>query len=74
VRCFFDQNDNSMELGQRNEANMAVGLWGCRIGVVFLSPQFFESRWCVKELNTLIVREVWDGMPCLAGCSLCSMV
>ena len=40
-------------------------MWGCRFGVVLLSPFFFESRWCVKELNTLLVRELRGKEECL---------
>ena len=63
--CFFDQDDESMELGQRNETKTTPMRQIHRPTAMFLSPQFFESRWCVKELNTLIVREVWNGVPCL---------
>ncbi len=56
VPHFFDQNDEAMQLGKINSEQMAEAAWSSRVGVVVLSDRFAESTWCLRELNTFLVR------------------
>jgi len=58
VSCFFDRE---IEVGMLNEAAVAQGLFNSRFGLVFLSPNFFDSKWCLKELLTLHQRMKYDA-------------
>ena len=53
-KAFFDQDERaeSMRPGQPGADEIAAGLYGSRWGVVVLSPEFFTSKWCVRELLT----------------------
>jgi hypothetical protein len=53
---FFDQNDNAMQLGKVNSEQMTQAAWTCRVGVVVLSDKFSDSKWCLRELNTFLLR------------------
>jgi hypothetical protein len=53
---FFDQSDDSMKLALTNSEQMARAAWHCRMGVVILSPHFADSKWCLRELNTFLLR------------------
>jgi hypothetical protein len=56
VPHFFDQSDDAMKLGKMNYEQMAEATWSCRVGVVVLSDAFCKSSWCLKELNTFLLR------------------
>jgi len=56
VPHFFDQNDEAMQLGKVNSNQMAEAAWAARVGVVVLSDRFAESKWCLRELNTFLLR------------------
>lgn len=51
---FFDQR--SIETGKPNEEEIARGLHVCQYGVVIISDNFLESKWCRRELKTLYDR------------------
>ena len=58
VAHFFDQDAvHGITLGENNADEMARGLFGCRLALVFFSKRFHESRWCVKEVNTILQRQ-----------------
>jgi hypothetical protein len=48
--------DSKMEIGQDSVAQMAAACLACRVGLVILSDNFINSRWCLKELNTFLLR------------------
>jgi hypothetical protein len=56
---FFDRDPlgQSMQCGGNGELSLRQGLFSCRIALVFLSPEFFSSEFCVRELRTLLERE-----------------
>ena len=47
----------SMPLGHDKVLSMRRGLSFCRLAVVLLSERFCDSPYCVKEVNTLLLRE-----------------
>jgi len=53
---FFDQSDHSMKLGKENASQMAHAAWSCHVGVVIISDNFEHSKWCLRELNTFLLR------------------
>jgi hypothetical protein len=48
--------DSKMEVGQGSVAQMAAACLSCRVGLVIVSDNFLNSRWCLKELNTFLLR------------------
>ena len=55
LRIFFDQDSkDGIQGGQINSEEMRHALWGSKCVVLFLTPKFCESKWCVKEANTAI--------------------
>jgi len=54
VPHFFDKN---MEVGEENVSQMAQACFSCLVGVVIVSDDFLQSKWCLKELNTFLQRE-----------------
>jgi hypothetical protein len=58
VGHFFDQDEQALGLqtGLRNDEQMAWHAWHCPVGVVIFSKSYCNSRWCLKELNTFLVR------------------
>lgn len=59
VRCFSDTSDTeySMPLGAENTASMQKGLSGCLFALLVLSDNFESSKHCIKEENTILLRE-----------------
>jgi len=53
---FFDQSDESMRPGRPADEQMASAAWNCHVGVAILSNRFADSMWCLKELNTFLLR------------------
>jgi len=45
-----------MQLGKINFEQITEAAWASRVGVVFLSDTFSESDWCLRELNTFLLR------------------
>jgi len=39
---------------------IAQSIWACKVIVVFISPNFHESEWCLKELYTALYRRQVD--------------
>ncbi len=58
-------DDFSLKLGDSLRQSVDRGLARSRLGVVILSPYFFEKHWPAQELNGLATREV-DDTSCLA--------
>jgi hypothetical protein len=53
IRAFFD---HKMVGGTNPSAEMESAMQTCSWGVVILSPKFFESKWCMKELGVFLDR------------------
>lgn len=49
LRCFFDKS--SLEVGDVATDKLLEALATTRCGIVILSPGFFQSQWCMKELQ-----------------------
>jgi hypothetical protein len=50
VQCFFDEH--SLKVGDPAANKMLMAMEQVPYGVIILSPSFFESEWCMKELET----------------------
>jgi hypothetical protein len=54
LRCFFD--DRSLEPGDNAAKEMLEAMQTAKYGIVILSAGFFEREWCMKELQTFVLR------------------
>ena len=52
--AFFDEEN--IKAGEKNDVEMARGLYSCQYGVAIISDHFLDSRWCRRELKTLYER------------------
>eukprot|EP00898_Chlorokybus_atmophyticus_P002895 jgi/Chlat1/3606/Chrsp235S03604 len=61
LQVFFD--DRSLQMGNDSPQKMDSAMQTATCGVVVLSPSFFASQWCMKELRTFL-----DRGNCLPAC------
>lgn len=63
VDVWYD--DFSLKVGDSLRESIDRGLANSRFGVVVLSPNFFNKRWAIRELNGLVAREMAEGRKLL---------
>eukprot|EP00898_Chlorokybus_atmophyticus_P004753 jgi/Chlat1/5279/Chrsp35S05191 len=61
LRVFFD--DRILCMGDLASVEMDSAMRTAKCGIVVLSPQFFESYWCMKELRVFL-----DRGNCMPAC------
>eukprot|EP00898_Chlorokybus_atmophyticus_P008812 jgi/Chlat1/8932/Chrsp94S08327 len=61
LRVFFD--DRILCMGDLSSVEMDSAMRTAKCGIVVLSPQFFESYWCMKELRVFL-----DRGNCMPAC------
>ena len=54
LTCFVDAR--SIRQGEYNQTEVSRALHSCRFGVVLISDNFLQSKWCRRELRTLYHR------------------
>lgn len=59
LRCFFDKR--SLEVGDVAAKKLLEALATAKCGIVILSPGFFQSQLCMKELHTFQERKQGDS-------------
>lgn len=55
VTCFVDLLPTNIESRAQTENKVDIlrqSLWSCSVVLIFLSPRFHESKWCLRELYT----------------------
>ena len=53
---FFDRSVASIPMGARIFKNIETAIKSCKVGVLIISPSFFESYWPMRELELLVER------------------
>ncbi|XP_059066932.1 uncharacterized protein LOC131030144 isoform X1 [Cryptomeria japonica] len=59
--CFFDEDRESLPLGEDFPSRIFEAAETCRLAVLLLSKEFLQSRWPMLELSTLV--KVTDKNP-----------
>lgn len=58
-------DNDSISWGESLSAKIDNGLQNCEFGIIVLSPSFFNSSWCDKELQGLYERQKKEGAKIL---------
>ena len=60
---FFDRSVASIPMGAHIYNNIGAAIKSCKVGVLFISPDFLESEWPMRELELLVDRTLENKNP-----------